>query len=136
MTQCLICDNPVRSDGQVAIRILQGTLEYRRWGLHLKQFEFEDDDTEKWVHVRCAKKVRIVVAMLKHRHCILCGSTMELDGDGYFGDCVLRIERGIKPPEPSAPSERPDAFEAKHGGYVHFSCAIEKWRLDLCSQGI
>jgi hypothetical protein len=132
MSFCLICDEPVESDGETVIRLIQGTLEHRRWGLHLERFNFEDDDKEKWIHTRCAKRKRIVVAMLKHHHCILCGKVMELDGDGHHGDCVLRIERGVKPPEPLSAFEEPENFEAKHGGYVHFICAVfDNWHLPL-----
>lgn len=130
MSICLICDEPVETVDEAVIRLLQGTLEHRRWGLHLKRFDFEDDDEVKWMHIQCAKRKRIVVAMLKHRHCILCGKQMELDGDGHHGDCVLRIERGVKPPE--SLTEEPEEFEANHGGYVHFVCAVfDNWHLPL-----
>lgn len=146
MRVCLICDldlhqNPKRPSkpyvGPV-LKIRTGVLENRKWGTKFVQHPFEDDENHKWIHSMCAKRAGIVVSQLKRDHCILCGLPFELEGDGHFGDTVLRIERGQLELEvwEVEDDDDEDSVRVKSAGFVHFTCAVmddgpKNWRLPL-----
>jgi len=143
---CLICDldlhqNPKRPSKPYVGPILKlrtGVLEHRKWGMKLVPHHFEDEEICKWVHGPCAKRAGIVVTQLKRDHCILCGLQIEMEGDGHFGDTVLRIERGHLALEvwEVEDEDDEDAIKVRCAGYVHFNCAVMDdgpgdWRLPL-----
>lgn len=123
MKRCLVCEKPV-TDGQQVVRLEQGVLEYRGWGTKFTHLDFEDGDGVKWMHWPCAKaKHEVSTVHLKSEHCILCDNGFEFDSPGNPGECVLKIDRGTTGQIP---------FEAIHGGFVHFICAVfETWLLPL-----
>lgn len=138
MRSCLVCAHDLQQDpdndkpytGPV-LRLTTGVLEHRKWGNMLIKHPFEDEQSHKWVHGCCAREQNIVVSQMKSEHCILCGNRFELEGDGHFGDTVIRFERGHIDLEVLGGE---DDLMTKTSGYVHFTCAVfDEWTLPLVS---
>ena len=145
MKKCCECDEPLNGPG--VFRIETGGVYWGNVGktiaLRFLHHTFEDGTRLKWLCVKCAHNLGVFIDDLTYDSCQVvdgrerCNKTFEPieDSDDPFGnasDCVLHVQWGIldfnESSRGAAVQFKPDKSV---GGYIHYVCACDAWRLPL-----